>query len=59
MGTLSLLDPVFDFYREAFLDLVLRTPKWTRTINSTEGGSLFGDRIENIKFVDFLNEFKV
>ena len=54
IGTESLLDPVFDFYREAFLDLVVRTPKWARTINATEGGSLFGQRIENMKFTDFL-----
>ena len=54
LGTESLLDPVFDFYREAFLDLVVRTPKWARTINATEGGSLFGQRIENMKFTDFL-----
>ena len=49
-----LSDPIFDFYREAFLDLVARTPKWVRTINATEGGSLFGNRIKNMKFVDFL-----
>ena len=53
-GTETLLDPVFDFYREAFLDLVVRAPRWTRTVNATEGGSLFGKRIENMKFTDFL-----
>ena len=58
IGTESLLDPVFDFYREAFLDLVVRTPKWARTINATEGGSLFGQRIENMKFTDFLTLIK-
>ena len=57
LGTESLLDPVFDFYREAFLDLVVRTPRWTKTINATEGGSLFGKRIKNMKFVDFLNAY--
>ena len=57
LGTESLLDPVFDFYREAFLDLIIRTPKWTKTINATEGGSLFGKRIKNMKFVDFLNAY--
>ena len=57
-GTESLLDPVFDFYREAFLDLVVRAPKWARTINATEGGSLFGKRIKNMKFADFLNTYK-
>ena len=58
LGTESLLDPVFDFYREAFLDLVIRTPRWINTINATEGGSLFGKRIKNMKFVDFLNTYK-
>ena len=50
-----LIDPVFDFYREGFRDLVIRTPKWVKTINATEGGSLFGERIESMKFLDFLN----
>ena len=58
LGTESLLDPVFDFYREAFLDLAIRTPRWINTINATEGGSLFGKRIKNMKFVDFLNTYK-
>ena len=49
-----LSDPVFDFYREAFLDLVKRSPKWVKTINCTEGGSLFGNGIKNMKFVDIL-----
>lgn len=50
-----MVDPIFDYYREGFCDLVLRTPKWVRTINATEGGSLFGERIEAMKFSDFLN----
>ena len=57
LGTESLLDPLFDFYRTAFLDLVVRTPRWTKTVNATEGGSLFGKRIKNMKFVDFLNAY--
>lgn len=52
-----LLDPVFDYYREAFCDLVTRTPKWVRTINATEGGSLFGERIEQTTLESFLNGF--
>lgn len=59
LKTESLLDPVFDFYREALIDLVKRAPNWVQTINSTEGGSLFGDRIENKKFKEFLDEFNV
>lgn len=50
-----IVDPIFDCYREGFCDLVIRTPKWVRTINATEGGSLFGERIESMKFADFLN----
>ena len=58
LETESLLDPVFDFYREAFLDLIVRTPRLTKTINATEGGSLFGKRIKNMRFVNFLNACK-
>lgn len=52
-----LVDPVFDYYREALLDLVKRTPSWVKTINATEGGSLFGERIENRTFSSFLKKF--
>jgi len=55
----ALLDPVFDFYREAFLDLIPRTPSWVKTINATEGGSLFGERITSMKFSDFLKSNSV
>jgi len=51
-----LIDPTFDYYREAFLDLVQRPPSWTKTINATEGGSLFGDKIENMTFSNFLEK---
>jgi hypothetical protein len=50
-----LIDPIYDYYREGFCNLVKHTPKWVRTINSTEGGSLFGERIECSKFSDFLS----
>jgi len=49
-----LLDPIYDYYREGFCNLVTHTPKWVRTINATEGGSLFGERIESRKFSEFL-----
>lgn len=49
-----LLDPIYDFYREGFCNLVIHTPNWVRTINATEGGSLFGEKIEAMKFSDFL-----
>ena len=49
-----LLDVIFDYYREGFCNLVIHTPKWVKTINATEGGSLFGERIETMKFSEFL-----
>ena len=52
-----LVDPVFDYYREAFCDLVTRTPSWVKTINATEGGSLFNDEIIQKSFKEFLQEF--
>ena len=53
-----LIDPIYDYYREGFCELVLHTPKWVRTINATEGGSLFGERIEPMKFSDFLKTYQ-
>lgn len=52
-----MVDPIFDYYREAFCDLVQRTPSWIKTINATEGGSLFGKGIKNMKFSNFLKKF--
>jgi hypothetical protein len=49
------VDPVFDCYREGFCDLILRTPEWVKTINATEGGSLFGEKIKSMKLSDFLD----
>ncbi len=56
LGCNVLVDPVFDFYREAFCDLVTRTPSWVETINATEGGSLFNDRIIQMNFEEFLTK---
>jgi hypothetical protein len=36
--------------------MVIHTPKWVRTINATEGGSLFGERIDTMKFSEFLKK---
>ena len=57
LGFNVLVDPVFDFYREAFCDLVTRTPSWLETVNATEGGSLFNDRIIQMTFEEFLKKY--
>ena len=49
-----ILDPIFQLYRNALLEFIERSPKWLTTYNATEGGSIFGNRVNNIKFSDFL-----
>jgi len=50
----SVVDPIFQFYRMALIEFIGRSPSWLTTINATEGGSIFGKKIEPMKFVDFL-----
>ena len=38
----------------ALIEFIDRSPSWLTTINATEGGSIFGKRIESMKFGDFL-----
>ena len=52
-----ILDPIFQYYREALLEFISRSPSWLQTINATEGGSLFGNRLKLMKFRTFLTEF--
>lgn len=53
-----ILDPIFQFYRTAFIEFISRSPSWVKTINATEGGSIFGKNIETMKFIDFLTKFQ-
>lgn len=55
--TYCILDPTFQYYSSAFKEFISRSPSWVNTINATEGGSLFGDRITSMKFVDFLKKY--
>ena len=55
--TYCLLDPIFNFYRNALREFISRSPKNVLTINATEGGSLFGNRIKCMKFRDFLTKY--
>ena len=54
----AIVDPVFAHYREAFRDLAASTPSWVSTVNCTEGGSLFGERIKCTTFQEFLEKHK-
>lgn len=50
-------DPKFQFYCNALKEFIPRASKFVHTINATEGGALFGDGIECMKFQDFLDKF--
>jgi|TARA_B110000495_G_C22913024_1_gene533235 hypothetical protein len=49
-----ILDPVFQYYSNGFKEFISRSPQWVNTINATEGGVIFGDRIKCMVFTDFL-----
>jgi hypothetical protein len=51
-----ILDPLFQFYSEALKEFIVRSPEWVTTINATEGGSIFGERITSMRFNDFLEK---
>jgi len=50
-----IIDPLFQFYSSALKEFIARSPEWLTTINATEGGSIFGKRINGMKFQEFLN----
>lgn len=55
------VDPVFEHYRQAWLELLDRVEKPVLTVNCTEGGSLFSleekKGLRYMRFEDFLEEF--
>ena len=50
-----IIDPLFQFYSSALKEFISRSPDWLTTINSTEGGSIFGKKIIGMKFQEFLD----
>lgn len=53
-----ILDPYFQYYSNALKDFIGRSPSWVNTINSTEGGCIFGEKITCKRFEDFLKNYK-
>jgi len=49
-----ILDPTFQYYRNALIEFISRSPSWVSTVNATEGGSIFGDRIKSMTLGKFL-----
>jgi hypothetical protein len=58
IGKYCILDPIFQFYSTAFKEFISRSPSWLTTINATEGGSIFGDRVKCMTFSEFLKNSK-
>ena len=52
-----IIDPLFQFYSSALKEFISRSPSWLKTINATEGGVIFGDKIHCMTFKDFLHEY--
>lgn len=52
-----ILDPLFQYYSLALKEFIKRSPEWLTTINATEGGCIFGERITCMKFKEFLISF--
>ncbi len=52
------LDPVFLYYSSALKEFITRSPEWLTTINATEGGCIFGERIKCTTFHEFLKNYK-
>jgi hypothetical protein len=50
-----ILDPIFIYYSGALKEFISRSPSWLTTINATEGGSIFGERIKCMSFSDFID----
>ena len=51
-----ILDPMFRLYSMCLKEFIVRSPDWVNTINATEGGSIFGDRITCKNFKQFLDD---
>lgn len=52
------LDPIFTYYSNALKEFISRSPQDLTTINATEGGCIFGERIHCMKFEEFLRKNK-
>ena len=53
-----ILDPIFQYYSNALKEFIVRSPSWVNTINATEGGCIFGERIKCMTLENFLKTYK-
>jgi len=52
-----IMDPIFQYYSNALKEFILRSPNWLITINATEGGCIFGEKITCMSFQNFLSKY--
>ena len=57
IGKYCILDPIFQFYSTALKEFISRSPSWLTTINATEGGCIFGNRVKSVTFAEFLKKY--
>ena len=50
-------DPIFQYYSNAFKEFILRASKFVKTINATEGGTIFGEGIECTTLKNFIEKY--
>ncbi len=53
-----ILDPIFQYYSNALKDFISRAPSYVKTINSTEGGCIFGRQITCMTFQKLLQKYR-
>ena len=53
-----ILDPIFKYYSTALKEFISRSPDWLTTVNATEGGCIFGEKIKCITLANFLSLYK-
>ena len=53
-----ILDPLFLYYSNALKEFISRSPSHVTTINATQGGCIFGERIKCSTLQDFLDIHK-
>ena len=51
-----IMDPIYQFYSNALKEFITRSPKWLSTINATEGGSIFGEKITSMQLLEFIEK---
>ena len=50
-------DPIFQYYSNALKEFILKASKHVKTINATEGGTIFGNGIECITLKKFIQNY--